>query len=203
MSETELNQDRNPETGSQENKGDNNPAEELFTMDVPETETINPESHLENTEDDIQGLTIRMEQEIEEWKDKYLRLASEFDNYRKRTQKEKTDIIRYGNEELLKSLLPVLDDFERSLEVMDKSDNLSAIQEGVQLVSHKFKNILLSKGLKPMESLHQSFDSDLHEAVTSIPAEKEDMKGKVLDEIEKGYYLGERVIRFAKVIVGA
>jgi molecular chaperone GrpE len=148
---------------------------------------------------DVQKIQL----ELEDWKDKYLRLASEFDNFRKRTVREKSDLVRYANEDLLKSILPVLDDFDRSLQVLEKSDNLSAIQEGIKLIHHKFNHILSSKGLKPMESLNQPFDSDRHEAITSIPAPEEGQKGMILDEIERGYYLDEKVIRFAKVIVGA
>jgi len=152
---------------------------------------------------DSQEVNSILQQELDEWKDKYLRLASEFDNFRKRTLKEKSELVKYANEDLLKSILPVLDDFERSLLVIEKSDNLSAIQEGVKLIHHKFKNILSAKGLKPMESLNQAFDSEHHEAITSVAVAQDDQKGKIIDEVEKGYYLDEKVIRFAKVIVGA
>lgn len=152
---------------------------------------------------DNQDKILVVQQELEEWKDKYIRLASEFDNFRKRTLKEKSELVKYANEDLLKSLLPVLDDFDRSQLVFEKSDNLSAIQDGVKLIHHKFKNILSAKGIKPMESMNVAFDSEHHEAITSVPASDETQKGKVIDEIEKGYYLDEKVIRFAKVIVGA
>jgi molecular chaperone GrpE len=167
-------------------------------------ETVEENQVLETEEvSDSQEVNLTLQQELDEWKDKYLRLASEFDNFRKRTLKEKSELVKYANEDLIKSILPVLDDFERSLLVIEKSDNLSAIQEGVKLIHHKFKNILSAKGLKPMESLNQAFDSEHHEAITSIPAPQEDLKGKIIDEVEKGYYLDEKVIRFAKVIVGA
>jgi molecular chaperone GrpE len=178
----------------------NNQANQKFQLD----ESVVEDQVLETEEvSDSQEVNISLQQELDEWKDKYLRLASEFDNFRKRTLKEKSELVKYANEDLIKSILPVLDDFERSLLVIEKSDNLSAIQEGVKLIHHKFKNTLSSKGLKPMESLNQAFDSEHHEAITSIPAPQEDLKGKIIDEVEKGYYLDEKVIRFAKVIVGA
>jgi molecular chaperone GrpE len=174
-------------------------AEALFTVDHGgENNDVQ-----ESDDSDNQSETELLSAELAEWKDKYLRLASEFDNFRKRTQKEKSEILRYSNEEMLRALLPVLDDFERSLGVMEKSDNVSAIRDGITMINHKFKNILQSKGLKPMESLNQAFDSEIHEAITSIPAPEEALKGKVIDEVEKGYYLDEKVIRFAKVVVGS
>lgn len=207
MNDTHLNAEQH--TGAAQNnmdaaenisgKMDENTVEtDLNQVEGIESAAVKTEEVAES-QDDITILNMQ----LEEWKDKYLRLASEFDNFRKRTQKEKTDLIRYANEDLLRSVLPVLDDFDRSLLVMEKSDNVSAIREGMVLVSQKFKNILLSKGLKPMESLNTVFDSEIHEAITSIPAVDEAQKGKVVDEVEKGYYLDEKVIRFAKVIVGA
>lgn len=171
----------------------------LFSVEHEDENNEIPEN--ENVENPIEADLLAAE--IAEWKDKYLRLASEFDNFRKRTQKEKAEILKYSNEEMLKALLPVLDDFDRSLGVMEKSDNVSAIRDGITMINHKFKNILQSKGLKPMDSLNQVFDSEIHEAITSIPAPEESLKGKVIDEVEKGYYLDEKVIRFAKVVVGS
>lgn len=174
-------------------------ADALFSMEHDDEKIEMPE----NEDDKIKSETELLAAELAEWKDKYLRLASEFDNFRKRTQKEKAEILKYSNEEMLKALLPVLDDFDRSLGVMEKSDNVSAIRDGITMINHKFKNILLSKGLKAMDSLNQVFDSEIHEAITSIPAPDDNLKGKVIDEVEKGYYLDEKVIRFAKVVVGS
>ena len=144
-----------------------------------------------------------MRAELNEMKEKYLRLYSEFDNFRKRTAKEKTDLFKTANQDLMTSLLPVLDDLERARNAMEAAKDLAAVKEGVELVFHKISNTLQQKGLKPMEAVGEPFDPDLHEAITQVPAPEEKMKGKVIDEVEKGYFLGDKVIRFAKVIIGA
>ena len=138
-----------------------------------------------------------------ELNDKYLRLYSEFDNYRKRTQKEKLDILKNASEEVITDLLPVLDDFDRALKAMEDHKTDEETKKGVELIYNKFKNILIAKGLEPMDAIGKDFDTDFHEAVTNIPAPSEDMKGKVVDVIEKGYLLNGKIIRFAKVVVGS
>lgn len=141
--------------------------------------------------------------EAAEWKDKYLRIYAEFDNFRSRSSREKVALISTATEELMKDLLPVMDDFERSLKAMETAADVESLREGVQLVFHKFSGILRQKGLKPMESIGKEFDADFHEAVTQIPAPEPAQKGLVLDEIEKGYSLNDKTIRFAKVIIGS
>jgi molecular chaperone GrpE len=140
---------------------------------------------------------------IDELNDKYLRLFSEFDNYRKRTLKEKIDLSRTASEEVIVSLLTVLDDFERAQKSFETTDKIDVLKEGVQHVYSKLRNILVSKGLKEMSVLGELFDTDFHEAITHIPAPAEDMKNKVLDEVEKGYLLNDKVIRYAKVVIGS
>jgi len=140
---------------------------------------------------------------VNELNDKYLRLYSEFDNFRKRTLKEKIDLSRTASEDVIKELLPVLDDFDRAIISMDKTDQIDAVKEGVQLIHSKMKSIFASKGLQEMKTIGESFNTDFHEAVTSIPAPTEDMKNKVVDEIQKGYTLFDKVIRFAKVVIGS
>ena len=135
--------------------------------------------------------------------DKYLRLYAEFDNFRRRTTKERIDLLQTAGREVMVSLIPVLDDFERAAKAMETSTDVDAVKEGVALIQNKLTGILTQKGLKPMESIGTAFDADLHEAFTNIPAPTDDMKGKVIDEMEKGYYLNDTVIRFAKVVVGA
>lgn len=135
--------------------------------------------------------------------DKYLRLYAEFDNFRRRTTKERIELLQTAGKETIVALLPVLDDFERAERAMETSTDVNAVKEGVALIQSKLNNILTQKGLKPMQSIGQAFDPELHEAITNIPAPTDDMKGKVIDEMEKGYYLNDNVIRFAKVIVGA
>jgi len=135
--------------------------------------------------------------------DKYLRLYAEFDNFRRRTNKERAELLQTAGKEVIVSLLPLLDDFERAARSMENATDINAVKEGVVLVQNKLNNILSQKGLKPMESIGHPFDAELHEAITNIPAPADEEKGKVIDEMEKGYYLNDKVIRFAKVIVGA
>lgn len=137
-----------------------------------------------------------------EWQDKYMRLSAEFDNYRKRTLKEKTDLIKTANQDLLVDILSVVDDFERGIDTIDKSEDLKALKDGIHLIYDKFNAFLKQKGIKEIEAKEQEFDLDLHEAMTKIPAPDESLKGKVVDVIEKGYTLNEKVIRYAKVVVG-
>lgn len=143
-----------------------------------------------------------MEEKYNELNDKFVRLYAEFDNFRRRTNKEKVDLISSASASILKDLVPVLDDFERALENNEKSDDIEAVKEGVKLVAHKFKSLLESKGLKQMVAKGEPFDSEFHEAIANIPAPEESLKGKVVDDVEKGYLLNDKVIRFAKVVVG-
>jgi molecular chaperone GrpE len=140
---------------------------------------------------------------VNELNDKYLRLYSEFDNFRKRTLKEKIDLSRTASEDTIKELLPVLDDFDRAVASMASTDNIDAIKEGEQLIHAKMKAIFASKGLQEIKSIGEPFDTDFHEAITSIPAPTEDLKNMVVDEVQKGYTLHDKVIRFAKVIIGS
>ncbi len=138
-----------------------------------------------------------------ELNDRFLRLYSEFDNYKKRTIKERLDLIKNASEDLVTSMLPVLDDFDRALKAMETSDNIETAKEGVSLISNKLRNILTNKGLKEMESpVMQELNTDFHEAITNIPAPSEDFKGKIVDMVEKGYLLNDKVIRYAKVVIG-
>jgi len=141
--------------------------------------------------------------EIAELKDKYLRLYADFENFRRRTAKEKLEMISGASADMLKSVLPVVDDFERAKVSFDSSTEIDALKEGVDLIYNKLFKTLESKGLKPMVSKGETFDAELHESIAQFPAPSEDLKGKVIDEIEKGYYLNDKVIRYAKVIVGA
>lgn len=145
---------------------------------------------------------ISPEDQINELNDKYLRLYSEFDNYRKRTSKERLELFKTAGQDILTDLLPVLDDFDRARQNMVSSDDAEAIQTGINLIYSKFKSILENKGLKHFKSIETEFDPEVHEAITKIPAPNKKLKGKVVDEIEKGYMLNDKVIRFAKVVVG-
>ncbi|PYF73880.1 nucleotide exchange factor GrpE [Pedobacter nutrimenti] len=145
----------------------------------------------------------KLEQENTALNDKYLRLFAEFDNFKRRTQKERVELLQTAGKDVIISLLPVLDDFDRANKAMENATDVASISEGVQLVHHKLKNILAQKGLKEMESNSAPFDTDLHEAITKIPAPNDELKGKVIDVLEKGYTLNDKVIRFAKVVVGS
>lgn len=144
-----------------------------------------------------------LEEQVTMLNDKHLRLYSEFDNFRKRTSKERIELLNTAGAEIIKSLLPVVDDLERAIKNNEESKDVIAINEGVNLIAQKFRNILAQKGLESVSAVGQVFDVDLHEAITNIPAPTEDLKGKVVDEVEKGFTLNGKVIRFAKVIVGS
>jgi molecular chaperone GrpE len=139
---------------------------------------------------------------LSEINDRYIRLSAEFDNYRKRTLKEKTDMIKTAGGEVLTDVLPVVDDFERALQHIDNAVDINAVKEGVALIYNKFKEFIKAKGIMEIEALNNDFDTDLHEALTKIPAPSEELKGKVVDVIQKGYKIDEKVIRYAKVVIG-
>lgn len=140
--------------------------------------------------------------ELEEAKDKYLRLAAEFDNYKRRNAKERIDLIATAGRDIVQSLLEVVDDSERAAKQLETATDVNAIREGIMLVFNKLRTTLQHKGLKKMESTGAEFDADLHEAITEIPAPTEDMQGKVIDVVQPGYYLNDKLIRHAKVVVG-
>jgi molecular chaperone GrpE len=142
------------------------------------------------------------EDKYKEANDKYVRLYSDFDNFRKRTIKEKADIINHAAGDIMKDFISVLDDFERAIKANESVSDAEAVKEGFKLVHNKFESLLLAKGLKPMEAQGEVFNPDLHEAITNIPAPDKKMIGKVVDVVEKGYYLKEKVLRYAKVVVG-
>lgn len=146
----------------------------------------------------------KLEIELAEAKDKYLRLYSEFENFRRRNAKERIDLIKTASSDLMVELLPTIDDFERAKKANENQEDIESVKEGFGLISTKLFKTLESKGLKVMETEKGTpFDADLHDAVTQFPVEDEELKGKIIDTVEKGYYLGERVIRFAKVVIGA
>jgi len=140
--------------------------------------------------------------ELEEQKEKYIRLLAEFENYKRRTAKERIDLFKTAGQDVIKDLLPALDDIDRATQVVKDARDIEAVKEGLALISEKFKNILAQKGLKEIECLGHEFNTDLMEAITELPAPTDDMKGKVVDVLEKGYTLNDKIIRYAKVVVG-
>lgn len=164
-------------------------------------ETVQEENN-NNKQSTDTDKTAEYEATIADLKDKYLRQAAEFDNYRKRVLKEKSELIQNGGESVISSLLPIIDDFERALQNMKKSDDTAALKEGVELIYQKFMKTLESNGLKTIETKEADFNTDFHEAVAMIPAPNDESKGKVVDCVQKGYKLNDKVIRHAKVAVG-
>lgn len=157
----------------------------------------------DSNEDDGLSPEELLKTELDEANNKYLRLYAEFDNYKRRTSKERVDLLQTAGKEVIGDLLSTLDDFDRALKAMDATDNVDSIKEGILLVSQKLKKTLQQKGLKEMDSINQPFDADIHEAITKVPAPSDDLKGKVIDEVEKGYFLNGKVLRYAKVVVGS
>jgi len=143
-----------------------------------------------------------LQAQLAEQKDKFLRLYADFDNFKKRNARERLELIDTAARETIQSLLPVLDDFDRAMQSMEKATDLDSVKNGMQLIHHKMQHILTARGLKAMETKGQDFDTERHEAITEIPAPTPDLAGKVVDEVEKGYLLNEKIIRYAKVVVG-
>ena len=189
---------------------ENNQEEELKAQSAPkegDEETAGQEASQENeaplTEEEKLAQELEKSQkQIEEQKDKYLRLSAEFDNYRKRTMKEKAELILNGGEKSISSILPIVDDFERALKNMETATDVAAVKEGVELIYNKFMAILGQNGVKVIETKEQPLDTDYHEAIAVIPAPNETLKGKILDCVQNGYVLNDKVIRHAKVVVG-
>lgn len=169
--------------------------------ETAENETSQEEAPLTEEEKLAQELE-KANAEIEEQKDKYLRLSAEFDNYRKRTMKEKAELILNGGEKSISSILPIVDDFERALKNMETATDVVAVKEGVELIYNKFMSVLGQNGVKMIETKEQPLDTDYHEAIAVIPAPTEALKGKILDCVQTGYTLNDKVIRHAKVVVG-
>lgn len=170
---------------------ENNPEEVQVDAEVEEVEKVKEDSELE-----------KLKEEVEKSKDKYLRLFAEFENYKRRTSKERIEYFKTANSEMMAAILPVLDDFDRGMVEIEKSED-KALVEGVKLIQEKLKNILSQKNLSEVKVVQgDEFDADIHEAITQIPAPNDDLKGKIVDVVEKGYQLGDKIIRFPKVVIG-
>ncbi len=170
------------------------------TINTDQESKINEQDIADNEADATAKLSV--EDELAEMKDKYLRLYSDFENFKRRTSKERIEFFKTAGQEIILSMLPVLDDFERAAKSIGTAQDIASVKEGITLVHQKLKNILIQKGLKEMDSEGKEFDADFHEAITNIPAPTPELKGKVIDAVEKGYFLGDKVIRYAKVVVG-
>lgn len=178
--------------------GDINKSHELDSIDenIDKDNLTNEQVDTEINVDADDNLTEDIEQKLAELNDSYLRLHADFDNYRRRTMKEKADLIKFGNEKAIQGILPLVDDFERALEIVPETQ-----REGIELIYSKFNTFLTQNGVKATEAIGQAFNSDLHEAITTIPAQSEDQKNVIVDCVQKGYAMNDKIIRFAKVIV--
>ena len=182
---------------------DNIQQENVETTENAEQEANNETATLENDEEKQEDTVASLGQKLIEANNKYLTLYADFENFRKHSNKQRLDLIENAGEDLIKSLLPILDDFDRALQNMAKSEDemVKQMLEGMNLIYKKFYGILEKKGLKPIDAKGKAFDENLHEAVTMFPAPTEEDKGKVIDEVEKGYFLNNKVLRFSKVVV--
>jgi molecular chaperone GrpE len=183
----------NNETSTEETKN-------FEGFDINADSDIPGNAHLSNPESE--NIAEKLQAELEEQKDKYIRLFAEFDNYKRRSAKERIELMQTAGREVITSLLDVLDDCDRAEKQVNNSQDLEQIKQGIQLVFNKLRNTMQAKGLKVMESINTDFDVEKHEAITEIPAPNQELSGKVLDEVQKGYYLNDKIIRFAKVVVG-
>lgn len=170
-------------------------------------ENVEEKTELEEqveVQEEVEKAEPDFEQKYNEVNEKYMRLTAEFDNFRKRSLKEKMDLIKSAGEDILLNILPVMDNFERALKSMEANEEIegNAVKEGVELIYNNFKDFLAQRGVKEIEAVGKDFDTDHHEAISKIPSPEEKLKGKVIDVVEKGYLMHEKVIRFAKVVVG-
>lgn len=173
---------------------------ESVAEETPETTSASEQA---KTHAKQQTTEQQLSDELAAANDKYLRLYAEFDNYKRRVSKERVELMQTAGKDIIIGLLPVIDDLDRALKAFETTTEVGPLKEGISLVSHKLKTILTQQGLKEMESIGKPFDAELQEAITSVPAPTDDLKGKVIDEIEKGYFLHDKVIRHAKVVVGS
>ncbi len=190
---------------NQEEVVDENVTTNETVQDVTEETTENSKESEVEEKDELSSEEKQIEElstKVTDLNDKYLRLTAEYDNYRKRTLKERMELTKSAGESLLKGLLPVVDDFDRAVSHLNDASDLDAVKKGIDLIYNKFQEFLKQNGVKEIEAKEKDFDTDLHEAITKIPAPTEDLKGKVIDCIEKGYMLNDKVMRFSKVVVG-
>ena len=192
------------EQEEQQQQGTAQPAEKAAAEQASNENNEN-ENKAEDAGDEVAELGKKiesLEKELENSKKEYLFLMAEFDNFRKRTLKEKSEIIKNGAENAMRDLLPVIDDFERALKAIDENGELESLKQGVDLIYSKFMKYLERNGVKPIDSTGKEFDTELHEAVTTFPAADESQKGKIVDTVQTGYTLNDKVLRHAKVVVG-
>lgn len=204
MSKQEVyNEEVKPEEGFAEGdvepNGEGQSCANMADDDTPAVDEMADQTDAEPVDEAAEALA-KAEAEAAEWRDKYLRLQAEFDNYRKRTLKEKMSLVESGGENVIKALLPVVDDVDRALAAMEKSDDVEALRGGVRLISQKFNEVMRQQGVSEIEAVGKEFDVDVHEAVARFPIDGKN-SGEIIDVVQKGYKLGDKVIRYAKVVV--
>jgi molecular chaperone GrpE len=195
MKEKDLKNEKQPFSGLGENASEQ-------SAGINSDENMSGTSYLNDQMEENGGANEKLAEELKEQKDKYLRLFAEFDNYKKRSARERIELMQTAGKEVIGSLLDVLDDMDRAEKQLQNVPENTQALDGVKLVFNKLRSVLQAKGLKAMETLHTDFDVETQEAITEIPAPSENLKGKVVDEVQKGYYLNDKIIRFAKVVVG-
>ena len=191
------------------NKSDNQKDTKVKTEEKLNEEQVQEEiekedgaEEAEETDQEEPKKEPTVEEKLAELQDRYLRLTAEYDNFRKRTLKEKIELQKSANENLLQALLPVADDFDRALQSVNEATDIKAVKEGLRLISGKFQGFLTLQGVKEIDAVKKEFDTDLHEAITKIPAPTKKLKGKVVDVVQKGYMLNDKVLRYSKVVIG-
>lgn len=191
----------NKENIEKENKENLESTENVDNSNLQEETPANSQEEQSNEVEELDEVA-KLKAELEESNNKFLRLYAEFDNYKRRTSKERIDYMQSAGKEVILSLLPILDDFERGLEAMNSASDVLSVKEGVDLIYQKLLSTLNQKGLKPMEVVGEVFDADFHEAIANIPVQDENQKGKIIEELQKGYLLNDKILRFAKVVTG-
>jgi len=206
VKEETLTKQDNKQTDIKENNENQEPDGKTVTEEAPQGQSIEEVPEQKEQEIPVSDKTgsrdMSLEEKLAEMQDKYIRLSAEFDNYRKRTLREKMDLSKYAGENLLLRLLPFMDDFERAIMHMDNSTDAGAVKEGINLIYMKFSDFLKQNGVREIESLNQAFNVDIHEAVAKVEVEDDGKKGRVIDVVLKGYYLQDKVLRYSKVVVG-
>jgi molecular chaperone GrpE len=199
----------NNEYETSDNKEHTHSYEHNHTKESEDSASGEPEESVRNdvnnedvASDKVVTGEMQAEEKLAEMKDKYIRLSAEFDNYRKRTLREKMDISKYAGENLLLKIIPLMDDFDRALKHMDSAKDCTSMKDGIDLIYNKFSEFLKQSGITEIESLNCNFNVDLHEAVAKVPVDDEDKKGKIVDVLQKGYYIQDKVLRFSKVVIG-
>lgn len=190
----------NHEKNTENQEFENKTLEDTAPEPTIDTDTVTADQDIQDQE--AADSTDKIADECRAWQDKYMRLSAEFDNFRKRTLKEKMDLIASGGEEVIKAIIPVVDDFERAIAALDGKEHVAAECEGIRLIYQKFMDILKSRGVVPIEAMGQAMDVDFHDAVAKVPVDDPAKKGTVIDVVQTGYMLKDKVLRFAKVVVG-